>query len=131
MVFSKMFPFQRSHLLTSYALGILQSHILHPKALNVSMITKCNLPYKCIKNSLQGCYAKLKSSFFHSKIYILCVLHNPNPSWMNLDCSSFTFLCKSFISTKLCSNKKMHFCSLSHFPTSCTNLTLHVLYLWH
>jgi len=126
--FFKKNPFQRSHLLTSCALGILQSHTLRPHALFVSLITKCNMPYKCTKSSLRSCYANL-TSFFHSIFFLSRALHNPNPSWMNLDCSSFTFLLKSFIPTKLCSNKKIHFCSLSHFSTSCTNLTLHVLYL--
>ncbi len=38
-----------------YTLGILQSHTLRPRALFVSPIIKCNLPYKYIKNSLRGC----------------------------------------------------------------------------
>ncbi len=45
-----------------YTLGILQSHTLRPRALFVSLIIKCNLPYKYIKNSLRGCYAYGASS---------------------------------------------------------------------
>jgi hypothetical protein len=45
--------------------GMLQSHPLHPRALFVSLITKCNLPYKYVKNSLGGCYdLKETGSFF-------------------------------------------------------------------
>jgi hypothetical protein len=52
----KQIPFQRSYWLISCVLGILQSHALHPRALYVSLITTCNVPYKYTKNSLQGCY---------------------------------------------------------------------------
>jgi hypothetical protein len=54
--FKFLIPFQRSYWLTSCALGILQSRTLHPWAPFVSLITKCNLPYKYTKNYLRGCY---------------------------------------------------------------------------
>jgi len=55
MFFFFQIPFHRSYWLTFCALGILQSHNLRRRALFLSLITKCNLPYKYTKNSLRGC----------------------------------------------------------------------------
>ncbi len=61
MVSKNKFPFRRFHGLTCCVLEILQSHTLSPRALFVSLITKCNLPYKYTKSSLWGSYVVRKA----------------------------------------------------------------------
>jgi hypothetical protein len=75
-------PFQRSYWFTSCTLGILQSHTLRTRALFVSLITKCNLPYKYNKNSLQDCYKVLKNepnNYILKLIYLQILLENQLP----------------------------------------------------
>jgi hypothetical protein len=76
-LFYFLIHFQRSYWLTSYTLGILQSHTLHPRALFVSVITKCNLPYEYIKNSLWGWYESI--------LVLLIFLTYVKKKWRRLD----------------------------------------------